>query len=320
MNEPTSEFDLIRRFFRVPSARNDVQLAVGDDAALVIPECGGPLAMTLDTLLAGVHFPHDAPVEAIGHKALAVNLSDLAALGADPAWAMLALTLPAGDADWVEAFMRGWEPLARAWNVDLIGGDTTCGPLTITVQASGYAPQPLRRDGARVGDRLWVSGAPGEAGAGLRCWQRGDRGGQERETLIDRLHRPQPRVALGLALRGVATAVVDVSVGLLADAGHIAERSGLALRGGADVVPLAAPLRAIAGAAALDLALNAGDDYGLCFTAPADRDADVQAAGRAAGIAVTAIGVAESGAGVSARDGSGRLVRVGGYRHFGSGA
>jgi thiamine-monophosphate kinase len=316
MTVAADEFELIGRHFDVATDRADVELAVGDDAALVRSRPGEPLAMALDTLVAGVHFPDDAPPDAVGHKALAVNLSDLAAMGAEPAWALLSITLPEADEAWLSAFARGFFALASAWDLALIGGDTTRGPLAVTVQVSGYAPRPLRRDGARPGDRLWLSGAPGEAAAGLRCWQVGRRGGADARALIERLHRPQPRVALGLALRGIATAAVDVSDGLLADAGHIAERSGVAIEVDAPAVPLSPALRAEAGDAALDLALGGGDDYELCFAAPADSEARVLAAARNAGVTVTAIGEVRAGAGVTV-SGAGRGARQSGYRHFG---
>jgi thiamine-monophosphate kinase len=316
MTAAADEFELIGRYFDVATGRTDVELAVGDDAALIRPRPGELLAVAVDTLVAGVHFPDDAPADAIGHKALAVNLSDLAAMGAEPAWALLSITLPEADETWLSAFARGFLALASTWDLALIGGDTTRGPLAVTVQVSGYAPLPLRRDGARPGDRLWVSGAPGEAAAGLRCWQAGRRHGAEAQALIERLHRPQPRVALGLALRGIATAAVDVSDGLLADAGHIAERSDVAIEVDAASVPLSPALRAEAGEAALDLALGGGDDYELCFTAPADSEARVLAAARNAGVTVTAIGEVSAGAGITV-SGAGRGARQSGYRHFG---
>lgn len=317
MTESIAEFELIGRYFDVAGGRDDVEFAVGDDAALTRPVAGATLAMAMDTLVAGVHFPKDAPPDSIGHKALAVNLSDLAAMGAEPAWALLSVTLPEADEAWVEAFARGFFALAGGCGIALIGGDTSRGPLAVTVQVTGYVRQPLRRDGARPGDRVWLSGAPGEAAAGLKCWQSGEREGPDARALIARLHRPQPRLALGLELRGVASAAVDVSDGLLADAGHIAARSGVGLAIDADAVPLSPALRTLAGAAALDLALNGGDDYELCFTAPPHRDAQVLAAAQAAAVPVTAIGEVVQGAGVIARSRSGRTVRQAGYRHFG---
>ncbi len=316
MTEALTEFELIGRYFDVATRRGDVELAVGDDAALTRPVAGVPLAMTIDTLVAGVHFPEDAPPESIGHKALAVNLSDLAAMGAEPAWALLSITLPEADEAWLRAFAEGFFALAADYDLALIGGDTSRGPLAVTVQVSGYASQPLQRDGARPGDRVWVSGAPGEAAGGLRCWQGGDREGAEARALIERLHRPRPRVALGLGLRGLASAAVDVSDGLLADAGHIAARSRVGLEINADGVPLSPALRAVAGETALDIALNGGDDYELCFTAPPDRDAQLLAAAASAAVAVTPTGEVVRGAGAFARDRGGRSVRHGGYRHF----
>lgn len=313
-----SEFALIERFFTgLGAERGDVTLGCGDDAALV--EVGGTtLALAVDTMIEDVHFPADAPPASIGHKLLAVNLSDLAAMGAEPAWALLALTLPAVDENWLTAMRGGLDALARTHGLALIGGDTTRGErLTASLFVGGPVDNPLRRDGARPGDVLWVSGWPGEAAAGLACWQAGERG-DDVAPLIERLHRPTPRIALGRALRGLATAAVDVSDGLLADAAHLCERSGVAATvRGADV-PLS-PALAARGGAALDYALSGGDDYELLFTAPADAGEAVRCRAADAGVAVTPIGAITAGAAavtVVGADGAPLVAGRTGYRHF----
>ncbi|MBN8802480.1 MAG: thiamine-phosphate kinase, partial [Stenotrophomonas acidaminiphila] len=230
------EFALIERIARRTRARADIVLGIGDDAALLQPAPGQQLAVTADTLNAGVHFPAESAPADIGWKALAANLSDLAAMVAVPAWCTLSLSLPQAEGDWLDAFADGLFALADASGIAVVGGDTTRGPLSISITAMGQLPaaQALRRDGARVGDDIWVSGHPGEAAGALRLWQQGRldvRGvvaDAAHERLRQRLQRPMPRLALGLALRSCAHAAADVSDGLLADLGHIASRSGVA--------------------------------------------------------------------------------------------
>ena len=266
---PLSEFELIRRFFTHP-ARGAV-LGVGDDAALVRVRRGMELAVSADMLIAGRHFDANADPAKLGHKALAVNLSDMAAMGATPRWATLGLALPRADPRWLAAFARGFMRLARRHRVDLVGGDTTRGPLAICVQILGEvsAGTALRRDGARVGDDVWVSGMLGNAALALAA----SRGTvrltrRERALLEARLHTPVPRVALGTALRGVATSAIDISDGLLADLGHICERSRVAAQIEHDAVPRSPAMqRGLPRPAALAALLAGGDDYELCFTA-----------------------------------------------------
>ncbi len=266
----TSEFELIRRYF-THRARHAV-LGVGDDAALVTVRRGCDLVVSADMLVAGRHFFRDADPRQLGHKALAVNLSDMAAMGATPRWATLALALPAADARWVRAFSRGFMALARRFDVDLIGGDTTRGPLNICVQIMGEAPhgKALRRDGARSGDDIWVSGTLGDAALALAALKRRIRlKPAELAHCAARLHRPQPRIALGLALRGVAHSAIDISDGLLADLGHILERSDVAAEIELAALPASAILRRyLDRVAACSALLAGGDDYELCFTAP----------------------------------------------------
>ena len=313
-----SEFDLIDRYLaRLGAGRDDVVLGPGDDAA--ITRGGGqPLLMALDTLVEGVHFPADLPAEWIGYRALAVNLSDIAAMGGEPCWALLGLTLPAPDEAWVAPFAEGLGRLARAFGVAVIGGDVTRGPLTVSLQITGRATGPaLRRDGASVGDRVWISGRPGEAAAGLGVWQQGDAREQARwQGLRQAFIAPRPRVALGQALAGVASAAIDLSDGLAADAGHIAARSGVALHLDPSCCrPSARLLRWAGEAGAYRLQLGGGDDYELCFTAPAEADAAVRAAARRARSPVRCIGEVGDGEGIWWGD-----HRIGeaaaGYRHF----
>ena len=311
-NASPGEFGLIDRYFRDAVARSDVQLGIGDDGALVEPPAERGLVQVIDTMVADVHFPAEAPGDAVGHRALAVNLSDLAAMGAEPAWALLSLTLPARDEDWLAGFAQGFSALAATHAVALIGGDTTRGPLTVTVQASGFVDTPLTRAGARIGDRVWVSGDLGSAAGGLHAWQGGWQG-CDSDALIRRLLYPAPRVALGQTLVGVATAAIDISDGLLADAGHIAEASAVRFNLVANRLPIAETLtRQMGDTAAREAALRGGDDYELLFTAPAASDGAILAAAEQAGVEVTAIGDVTPGAGVEL---DGEAV-TGGYDHF----
>ncbi|HJW24863.1 MAG TPA: thiamine-phosphate kinase [Rhodocyclaceae bacterium] len=264
--ENLSEFQLIDKHFARPTP--SAALGPGDDCALLRPTPGLELAVTTDMLVAGTHFLPDTDPRNLGWKALAVNVSDLAAMGAKPRWALLAGSLPEADEAWIAAFAEGFFACAAAYGVDLVGGDTTRGPLNLCITAMGeVAPgQALRRDGARPGDDIWVSGRPGLAALGLahlkgkvelpEPWLR---------LCVAALEKPRPRVALGNALRGVASAAIDVSDGLLADLGHIAERSKLAAA--VQLVQLPHLPKGIDRALALDCQLAGGDDYELCFTA-----------------------------------------------------
>jgi thiamine-monophosphate kinase len=315
------EFDIIRRFFtRQLPDREDVIAGIGDDAALLQVPAGKQLVACLDTLVAGTHFPENTPAAAIGHKALAVNLSDLAAMGAEPAWATLSLTLPAPDYGWLEEFSRGFFELAERHDMVLVGGDTTRGPLSVTVQAHGFIPpgQALRRRGAQAGDRIYVTGTLGDAGLALR--QEGSAGGE----LRSRLDFPEPRIATGLALRGHASAAIDVSDGLLADLGHLLEADNLGASVQLEALPRSGEF--VAAVEQLhdhqtlfnELPLSAGDDYELCFTVPAAHCSVVEA--RCAGLpgGCTSIGVIEATAGIRCHLESGAAWQPDreGYRHF----
>ncbi len=267
-----NELELIRHFFaRQPVSRADVAAGIGDDCALLRPPAGQSLAVTSDLLVSGVHFLPDADPVSLGHKALAVNLSDLAAMGAEPAWFLLNLVLPEADAPWLERFCRGMFDLARQYDVQLVGGDTSRGPLTIGIEAHGFVPEgaALRRSGARVGDRVYVTGTLGDAAVALL-----HRLGKERlseadfAALVERLDWPVPRVREGMALRGIATGAIDISDGLLADLGHVLEMSRVGARIFLDKIPLSPICREHVGKSGWEAALAMGDDYELCFTVP----------------------------------------------------
>ena len=315
-----SEFDIIRRFFSRPA--RSAALGVGDDCALLGPRPGTVLAVTTDMLLAGRHFFPDADPAKLGHKALAVNLSDLAAMGADPCWALLAIALPEPDERWLAAFADGFYTLAGRYGVDLVGGDTNKGPLAIAITAIGEVPQglALRRDGARPGDDVWLSGATGEAALGLAHLQGRVRlEGAALAACLARLHTPEPRVELGGRLRGIASGAIDVSDGLLADLGHVAEASGVAAEIRLDSLPRAPAIAACADESlSRQCLLAGGDDYELVFTAAPGRRADVEALARELGLALGRIGRIVAGApAVRLLDAAGAVVPAPhGWDHF----
>jgi thiamine-monophosphate kinase len=321
-----TEFELIRRYFTHPA--RGATLGVGDDAALLRVTPRNELVVSADMLVEGRHFFAGADPQLLGHKALAVNLSDLAAMGAKPRWATLALALPKIDEKWLGGFSRGFMALARRHSVSLVGGDTTRGPLNIAVQIMGEVPagKALRRDGAKVGDDVWVSGYLGEAAMALQMiCSKSWRGvsNDDRRALEARLHAPTPRIALGTALRALAHSAIDVSDGLLADLGHICERSGVSAEIEWEAVPAIPAVRAYAqsdrGAQAL---LAGGDDYELCFTASPRRRVAVTAAAARARVRVTMVGrivrKTRSAAPVTVLDSVGRAMktRARGYDHF----
>lgn len=261
------EFDLIRRFFTPASAGPGVVQGPGDDAALVEPTPGRQLVATTDTLVENRHFPADLDPADIGWRSLAANLSDLAAMGAEPRWCLLALTLPEADEDWLQGFRTGFFELAEQTGIELIGGDINQGPLSVTVQALGEVEpgQALYRGRASPGERLCIGGVPGEAAAGLQLWWRGERSG----PLVDRFRRPRPQVALGRMLRGRATACIDISDGLLADLAHLLA-PGQGARLEAARLPVSEALRAWPADERRALQCGGGDDYLLLFTLPAE--------------------------------------------------
>ena len=270
------EFSIIEKYFdQQRVARDDVILGIGDDSALLKVPVDQVLAVSTDTLVSGVHFFQDMPPKFLGHKALAVNLSDLAAMGAEPAWATLCLTLPKVDEVWIESFCSGFFELAEQYHISLVGGDLTQGSLSVSVQIHGFVPEneALRRDAAKEGDWIFVTGSLGDAGAALQMLK-----GQitvsetEREKLLKRLYCPQPRVALGQKLRGIANAAIDISDGLAADLSHILSQSRVGAMVLVDEIPLSEALLSSVGAEkAKQFALSAGEDYELFFTVSEDK-------------------------------------------------
>ncbi|MHB0973466.1 MAG: thiamine-phosphate kinase [Thiobacillus sp.] len=314
------EFDLIARHFT--RATPGAVLGVGDDCALLAPTPGMQLAVSSDMLLEGRHFsPQDSPA-GLGHKSLAVNLSDLAAMGATPRWATLAIALPEENDAWLTAFARGFFRMADQHGIELVGGDTTRGTLTISITVIGEVPpgQALRRDGAKSGDDVWVSGTIGSAALAL-AYRQGRLFMEQIDAarVLPALYLPTPRVELGIALRGIATSAIDISDGLLGDLGHILERSNV----GATIEFAALPTLPVAQtylheAVARDCVLAGGDDYELCFTAPADRRDAVAAAAQSAGVTVTRIGRISAEPGLAVIDADGRPLPFEhtGYDHF----
>lgn len=316
------EFDLIAKYFQRPVHR--AVLGIGDDCALLQPTPGMHTAISCDMLVEGRHFLSTVAPERLGHKALAVNLSDLAACGAQPRAYTLALALPRADETFLAGFARGLHALADEHGIELVGGDTTAGPLNVCITVFGEVPAglALRRDGARPGDALWVSHAPGGGLGDARLALEVFRG-----TLalpgdgFDRVRRamecPQPRVALGLALRGLATAAIDLSDGLVGDLGHVLQRSAVGACVEADALPMSAVLAAQIPRWRHECTLAGGDDYELLFTAPAGADAAVLAAARLAGVAATRIGRIEAAPGLRVVDAAGAPVAFGhGFDHF----
>ena len=316
-----SEFDIIRKYFT--RAAPTAALGVGDDCALVRPDPDMLLAVSTDMLTAGSHFFPDAEPGKLGHKALAVNLSDLAAMGAGPRWATLAIALPEADEKWIAAFAEGFFRLAGRWRMELVGGDTTRGPLTISVTVLGEVPAELalRRDAARAGDDIWLSGATGEAALALAHLKgRAKLEGAALEACLTRLHTPEPRVELGERLRGLARSAIDISDGLLADLGHILGASRVGAERLWESLPRA---RAIAGCPdkvlADDCLLAGGDDYELLFTAPAFKRTQIEAVGKDLEVPLALIGVVVPGDPVARlRDVRGKLVSSPrkGFDHF----
>ncbi len=315
-----SEFDLIARYFT--RAPRHTTLGVGDDAALFGVTAGHEVAASTDMLVEGVHFLAAVDPVALGHKSLAVNLSDMAAMGAAPRWAMLSLALPDTNPQWLEAFSRGFFALADQHGVDLIGGDTTRGPRTICVQIMGEVRQgrALRRDGAKPGDDIWVSGELGAAAAAV-AHARGDLAlaSPVLERCRHRLDWPMPRVALGLELTGLASSAIDISDGLLGDLGHICERSRVGAQIRYAEVPCAAELGSLREQADVMRAiLSGGDDYELCFTATVRNAAAIMAIATRLDIALTRIGRIVEGDSVTVVDAYGRAVplKEQGFDHF----
>ena len=314
-----SEFEIIREYFTRPPQRPESHLGVGDDAALLAIPAGQELALTMDTLVAGRHFPEDTRAEDIGWKSLAVNLSDLAAMGAQPSGFTLALTLPEPNCDWLARFAQGLFELAQQFGVDLMGGDTTRGPLSITIAAHGLVPagQALRRNGAKLGDLVCVTGTLGDAALAL------DLGAQAPELLALRLNRPVPRVEVGIALRGLASAVIDLSDGLAGDLRHILKASKLGASIELAKLPRSEDFQRLRnqvpklfpGDHTLQYQLSGGDDYELCFCLPPEQ---LDQAREKLATRFTVVGSITPGPGLQWLDASGAQVKLalGGYDHF----
>ena len=321
MSDAPSEFELISKYFS-PLATNEAALALTDDACLLKQNADCDLVVTTDALVAGVHFFAGDSANLIASKALRVNLSDLAAKGAKPSGYLLALALPRPiENAWLECFARGLSEDQNEFGISLLGGDTTAtpGPLTLAITALGHVPSGgmIRRSGARPGDGVYVSGTIGDAGAGLALLRGELPSDADTNFLIDRYRQPIPRLALGAALRGVATAALDVSDGLIADLGHIADVSAVRIVVQADYVPRSNVVHRLwPGVEGILRAATSGDDYEIAFTAQSE--AAALEAGRKAGVAVTMIGRVEEGLGVALLDEAGREVPLtrSGYTHF----
>lgn len=265
------EFSIIEKYFsHYKTQRDDVALGIGDDCAILRPPVDQELVVTTDSLIENIHFLHDMPVADIGYKSLAVSLSDIAAMGAEPAWVLLSLTLPDAKEKWLQEFCNGFFSLLDKFSLALVGGNTTQGPLNITTQVMGFVPpgKALRRSGARPGDLIYVTGTLGDAGLALQVLQKQRKLDKESfNELLPRLYRPQPRVKEGLVLQQLATAAIDVSDGLAADLSHLLTASKVGATIKTERLPLSKILRTqIKPEEAWQLALTAGDDYELCFT------------------------------------------------------
>ncbi|PML77718.1 thiamine-phosphate kinase [Enterovibrio norvegicus] len=318
-----NEFDLIHRYFKAqPVVRKDVVLGIGDDAAVIsLPE-NSQLVVTTDSLVAGTHFLADADPVNVAHKALASNLSDLAAMGAVPAWCSLALTMPSPDETWLAGFCDGFYKLAEYYNVQLIGGDTTKGPLSITITLQGIVPvgTAIRRDGAKAGDWLYVTGNLGDSAAGLDVILSGNAPSTElEETLLNRHYYSQPRVLAGQALRAVASSALDISDGLAADLSHILKASGVSAVINTEALPVSDALLEYAGSAenAAKMALSSGEEYELCFTVPESHRGAIDTALAHTNTPVTCIGQIRHGEGLQLRwQGQAVDWQLAGWDHF----
>ena len=317
-----TEFEIIRTYFATqPVQRADVRVGIGDDAAVVQAPPSMETVITTDILVAGVHFSENVDPADLGHKALAVNLSDLAAMGAAPAWFLLDLTLPKADEAWLNGFAGGLHELAQVYQVQLIGGDTSVGPLNVAVTAVGLVPQGkcMRRDGARPGDLIYVTGTLGDATLVLAA-RRGEHGISVNDVAAvrQRLDRPDPRVAEGVGLRDLASSAIDISDGLVADLGHVLEASKVGARVNLGAIPVSPTYRAHMRKIGLDYALAGGDDYELCVTVRSANAMRVEALALASGFSLTRIGEITTGDNLEILDSMGRAYqsRLKGYEHF----
>ena len=314
-----SEFSLITQYFTRPSPNAD--LGVGDDAALIQISTGHQLAVSADMLISGTHFLPDCPAYFVGWKSLAVNISDMAAMGASPKWATLAISLPEVDHAWLSEFSKGFFACAEQFNVSLIGGDTTRGPLSISVQIMGEIPlnQALQRDNAQLNDDIWVSGTVGEAALGLKVLQgQLNLSSEENVKCIDALQRPEPRVSLGLALRNLAHSAIDISDGLLADLGHILEKSKLGAKLDWEAIPKFHASHTIDEQILKSVTLAGGDDYELCFTAPSSAYDEIKKIGARLNLSLSRIGTTDNSGKIQVLDQHQNDIYIErtGYDHF----
>ncbi|HLB43162.1 MAG TPA: thiamine-phosphate kinase [Gammaproteobacteria bacterium] len=317
------EFDIIKNYFANQSLhRSDVKYGIGDDAAIVTIPPGQELLITTDTLVADVHFPRSTSPYDIGYKSLAVNLSDLAAMGATPAWITLALTLKHNDKHWLQEFSRGLFALAKVYQIQLIGGDLTRGPLSITIQAFGFAPtqQALLRSQAKPGDLIYVTATLGNAGLALNLLQKNIQlNDTDQNFIFTCLNQPEPRIAIGELLRNIAHAAIDISDGLASDLGHILEQSHVGATVYVDQLPLSPVLsRTLSQEEAIALALTAGDDYELCFTIPPNQQVELEKKLATQNCQYTCIGnvTAQPGLILHYQDGRAYHGKTNGYQHF----
>lgn len=314
------EFDLIHRFFAQEPYGDAVIEGIGDDGAVLRPRAGRDLVSVVDTSVATVHFPELLAPADVGFRAVAVNLSDIAAMGATPRWMLLALTLPESDVEWLSEFSAGLFEAAAEYEVDLVGGDTTSGDsLVISIHMLGdvHPEKVIRRDGATAGDQLWLSGSTGDAAAGLRLLEESDARNDNTEYLIRRFCRPRARIAVGQAIADFATAAIDVSDGLYADLEKMADSSGVAASLDLGLLPQSGALRELFQNDAQSLSLSGGDDYELCFSAPVGKTESVLRVAQETGVALTRIGEISQGSGiVCLLDGTTVPFDDSGYRHF----
>ncbi|WP_250656766.1 thiamine-phosphate kinase [Alkalimarinus coralli] len=325
---PDDEFGLITRYFGNVGGSDEplsdspvISLGIGDDCAILRTPPGYEMCLSIDTLVSGVHFPETITPYNLGYRCLAVSLSDLAAMGAQPVAFTLALTLPDNNGEWLDAFSRGLSKLASEHCIRLVGGDTTKGPLTISVQVHGIVPegQAIKRSGARPGDLICVSGALGDAGAALKYLHLEsdiDTVSGNIRRFLSRYFSPQPRIELGCVLRGLATAAIDISDGLLADLNHILTSSGVGALLHEDKIPCSSELISECGSRSLSLALTAGDDYELCFCLPGSVYEHLRAEPWFASVSVIGVVSNESGIRIERKDGDKCVLSPDGYKHF----
>jgi thiamine-monophosphate kinase len=316
-----AESALIERYFRdLGAGRDDVALGIGDDAALLRVAANAELVLTTDALVEAVHFAAGAPAHSLGHRALAVNLSDIAAMGAAPSWALLSLNLPAIDDDWLAEFAAGFGALARRHAVALVGGNLSRGALSITVELAGQVPRAtaLRRDGAHAGDDLYVSGSLGDAACGRAVLCGAVSAAPEDAAYLQhRFEYPTPRVELGQALRGLASACIDLSDGLYVDAARLLQASGCGALLAIEQLPLSAALQRTLGDAAWQQAVRGGEDYELCFTAPPAAAAAIAAVASRCGQTISRIGELQVGGGLTLHRGNTVMqFSPSGFDHF----